>query len=155
MRDHAGPNRIELDVSMAAEQVRLGIHDAGLEAAIPEGPAPAQLAIDVLDVALTHLLHEPRSAIRCGRSHEQMNVVRHQYVCMNGAFVLGAKLIQEAQVKPIVGRTPEAISVIVSALHDVQRHSGDFQASSTRHGKVLHAGITLDSEKPGTDHLFL
>ncbi len=51
LADHARTDRIEFDVAVAAQQVIVGLHRAGLEAAFPKRAGAAVAIVDVADVA--------------------------------------------------------------------------------------------------------
>lgn len=51
LADHACTDRIEFDVAVAAQQVIVGLHRAGLEAAFPEGACATVAIVDEADVA--------------------------------------------------------------------------------------------------------
>jgi hypothetical protein len=50
------------------------------------------LAVEVLRMALSHALHEPRRAEAIVGRHEQMDVVGHQHVSVDSAVEFGRQL---------------------------------------------------------------
>jgi hypothetical protein len=85
MKNHASTHRIELDVPVAGKDVLLGLRQAGTEATFPERAAAAIDAVDVLDVALTQMLHQKRCAAAGLGSQQQMNVIGHQHIGVDSA----------------------------------------------------------------------
>lgn len=80
MFDYPGPDRVELDVGVAGEQVGFRLHQAGFEAPLPQCSAAPIGVIDVGDVASPEVLHGPADAIGVIRSQEQVDVVGHQHI---------------------------------------------------------------------------
>src|SRR6185436_9952888 len=85
--DHACPNRIQLDVSITAQQVELSIDKACAISAFPEPAGALVHSIYVLHVALPKILHQKRYTTLIDWSKEEMQVVCHQHVSVHGAAV--------------------------------------------------------------------
>lgn len=70
------------------EHIGFASRQTGAEAAYPERAAASIGAVDVLPVALTQVLHQQGSAVATRGGKQQMRMVAHQHIGMDGAAVL-------------------------------------------------------------------
>ncbi len=78
--DHARPDRVQLDVALAKQEIRLGLHQGGFVPAVPEGSRAPVAVVDILHVLTPHGDNDLRNRYgACGRD-QQMDVVGHQNV---------------------------------------------------------------------------
>jgi hypothetical protein len=101
--------------------------------------------IEVLDVALPQVAHEPRARIHRLRSEQQMDVVRHQAVGMDGAVVPLGQLPQMRQIHQVVVIVPEASNSIVAALDNMDGNARKDEPQWPRHARdneSSHAALT-------------
>ena len=117
------PDRIELDVSLADEEVSLAIDGRRPEATFPESAAALAAVIDCAHVSAADPLHHARHGVCLVRGHQQMNVIGHQYVRVHRAAVLGGCSAQAIEVEPMVVVREEARCTVVPALDDMQRNA--------------------------------
>ena len=82
--DHPGANRIELDIATAGQQVSVGIDDGRLEATFPARACATVARVEVLDKSAADDAHEARCRIRCVWRQQQMHMIRHKGVRVNG-----------------------------------------------------------------------
>ncbi len=135
--DQAGPDGVEFDVAHAGEEVALRVYEAGAMAPFPQGSGAAVLLVDVLGVAAAHDLQGIGSRGAPVRGDQEVDVVGHEAVGMNGELIFGGQLLPQMEVKLVVLGFEEAGFTVVAALDNVIGHSGQVQAGATRHGKSL------------------
>src|SRR5438270_13999418 len=98
MRAETGTHWIRIDVPIARQQIVLRLDQAGTEAPFPKAAAASIGPIYVLGVQLCDALHQLRAARACGRSEQQMDVIRHEAV---GRQAARSRHEEPAQVKKI------------------------------------------------------
>lgn len=54
---HACAHRVEIDVAVAAQDVGLGVHEAGFISPFPQGACATMIRVELADVATSELLH--------------------------------------------------------------------------------------------------
>ena len=91
--------------------------------------------IHVADVAPPQGLHGAPDATRGAGCHQQMNVIRHQDVCVHGAAFAPRDLAQILQVTDVVDLVEEARAAIVAALDHVLCNAGKVDPEGTGHGR--------------------
>jgi len=128
MGDDVGANGVQLDVTVAQQQVFVVVHQARLVAPFPQRAAAAVGVVDVLHVTPADGLHHAREAVRLARGGEQMHVVGHEHEGVNVAAVLVGALLQAVEIEAVVGLRGEGDLPVVAALHDVLRQAGEVQA---------------------------
>lgn len=131
--DHAGAQGVEFDVAHAGQQVGVSLDEAGFVAAFPQAAGAFVVAVDVLDVAAANGLHEPGYAVLGFRRYQQMNVVGHEHVGMNGAVPIGSRFLEPMEVAVIILLGEETGLSINAALDDMLGQSGQFDAGATGH----------------------
>ena len=70
-----------------------------------------------------------------------MDVVRHQHIGMNVDPIPSTGIRQDLEIESVIVVSEETGSAIVSALHDVARHTGQVHPRLARHSDLL----SLDS----------
>jgi hypothetical protein len=83
----------------------------------------AALVVDVLHVASSYVAHDERDRLRSPRRDEQMDVIGHQHVGVDGAVVPARGMLQTCQIKALVLRDKEGGLAVVTALNDVLGHA--------------------------------
>ena len=119
MFNHVRANWIELDVAIAAKEVVFFLRQARLETSLPERAATAVVPIDVLNVALPESFHHLARTGRCSRCREQVDMVRHQPIGVDGTLALLGVLVEPAEVRLIVLIGVETGLAVVAPLDDV------------------------------------
>ena len=112
MRNHACPDRIQLDIPVAREHVMLRGNEAGPKATLPERAAAPGLFVHSLDVALAQIFHEEGTGVRRVRREKQVHMVGHQAIGVNRAVVPACKKAQVAQVSKVIGIAEKAQAAI-------------------------------------------
>jgi hypothetical protein len=100
----------------------IGLHQARFEPAFPQGAGSPMPVIHVRHVAATKILHRPADALRIVRRQQQVNVIGHQHIGMDGAVPALHSLRQPLQIDPPVVVLEEDRLPIVAPLHDMGRH---------------------------------
>lgn len=118
------------------EQVRFGLDQRGLVAAVPQGAAAAVGGVDVLHVAPAQGDDEPRDALGALGRDKQMDVVRHEGVGMKRAPLLLQGFAQPVEVGLVVLFSEEAGFAVMPALHDVQGYSAEVDAGASGQGEA-------------------
>jgi hypothetical protein len=121
MLHKAGTQRIQLDVPVAGEQVRLRLHDARAVAALPKRARAFVRAIHVLGLELGDVLHEAAAPFGRRRRQEQVNVIGHEAVRMEITIEAVQRTAQAKKIKGAVGIGMKARSAIVAPLNEMHR----------------------------------
>src|SRR6266850_454048 len=122
MRNHACPDRIQLDIPVAREHVMLRGNETGPKAAFPERTAAPGPFVHALYVALAQIFHEEGAGVRRVRREKQVHMIGHQAIGVDGAVVPACKKTQVAQVSKVIGIAEKAAPAIVAALYDMDGH---------------------------------
>ena len=75
MRNHACPDRIQLDISVTREHVMLRGNETGPKATLPERAAAPGPSVDALYVALAQIFHEEGADVRRVRRKKQVHMI--------------------------------------------------------------------------------
>jgi hypothetical protein len=130
---HPGSNGIALDVSITGEQVLLGPHHGGFVPPFPKGTGSLVYPIKIGHVPATRALDGHREAVRLFLAGEQMNVVGHQDIRVDGYSELLGRTSQAPQeVEPISIGTKHVLLVHPANI-DVRGVSGDKGARLAGH----------------------
>lgn len=84
-RGHAGPDRVEFDVAITAEHMRIALDQRRLVAPFPERSGTSVATIELGDVASTQPLHHLRDAAGVLGRRQKMSVIVHQHIGMETA----------------------------------------------------------------------
>ena len=129
MRAHG----IELDVSIAGEDVGVVPGDAGAEPAFPRRAGATMEFVDPADVAAAETVHQPRRRRGARRREQQMDVIGHEDIGVERAAGLGGDLGEIGEVGAPVGVVEEAGLAIDAALDEMDRHAGQQAARPAWH----------------------
>lgn len=127
-RHHAGAHRIELDVTLAGQQVVLGLHRRRAEAALPQRTAAPVCAVDILRMLLPDLLHQRGAALLVLWRQQQMHMVGHQAESMDRAAGALGRHMQYIEIAAIILVGEEDRLPVVAALDHMQRDIGQCEA---------------------------
>ncbi len=109
------------------------IESAGVESILPQVPASAEQAIDVLGIQEIRLSYCPGEGVgRPGDGHN-VDVVRHQAIAKNRQEVGFTADLEKSKILQAVIVSEEDILTVVSALSDVVRLVLDHDSGSSRH----------------------
>ena len=133
MRNHARPDRIQLDIPVARERVMLRGNETGPKATLPERAAAPGPSVDALYVALAQIFHEEGADVRRVRRKKQVHMIGHQAIGVNGTVMPAGKKAQVTQVSKVIGIAEKAQAAIVAALDDMDGHFGNDDSSSAGH----------------------
>src|SRR5437867_10042648 len=133
MRNHACPDRIQLDIPVAREHVMLRGNETGPKATLPERAAAPGLFVHSLDVALAQIFHEEGTGVRRVRREKQVHMGGHQAIRVNRAVVPACKKAQVAEVSKVIGIAEKAQAAIVAALDVMDSHFGNCDYSGAGH----------------------
>jgi hypothetical protein len=122
----------------------------------PQGAGTTMACIEAGDVAAADGLHHARHAAGLRWCHQQVHVVGHQHVGVQGAPVLERGFAQFLPVVQVVRGVSEAGLAVDAALDDVLRHAGEIDAWLSGHvvhpevdaGKARACGIAGGSGSP-------
>ena len=89
--------------------------------------------IECTHIAATAHLHHPRDRTLYIRTDQQMDVVGHQHVTVDGHAVVPGRRLQNLQITGAILVIKEARSTVNLALGDVQWNTGKFEPGTT-HG---------------------
>ncbi len=134
---HPRPHRVELDVALARQQIAFGLHHAGFVAPFPQAAGAPVEAVGVLDVAAPERLNQTRRGARFRRCQQQMDVIGHQGVGVDGAATSASRLFQPMEIAVVIFIGKKARLAVDAALNDVQRVVGEKDAGAAGHGYGL------------------
>lgn len=135
--DHVGAHRVEFDVALAGKQVGFGLDEGGFVAAVPQCAGAAVDGVDVLHVTPTDGDDEVGHGFCVLWREQQVYVVGHEGVGMQGEVFFAQGFAQPVQVSVVVFFCEEAGLAIVSSLHDVQRNGIEMDALAAGHVGTL------------------
>lgn len=133
---HARTQRVELDVALAAQQVVIVHHRAGLVPPLPQRAGPAVVVVDVSHVSATERLHHACHLATRQRGDQQVHVVGHQHVGVDAAVLAPGDVAQILQIADVVDVGEEARLAVVAALDDVLGDAGKVDTGLAGHGRV-------------------
>lgn len=134
---HACTQRVEFDVPMAVHQILPVLDRAGLVAPFPQGSRAVISLVDAADISPSQRLHHSADRpARRGRD-EQVYVVRHQDVGVNGAAFAEGDVPEVVSIAEVVRVGEEAGLAIVSVLDDMLRDIRDVDSGRTRHVRAV------------------
>ena len=148
-----GPNRIELDIPHAPEQMRL-VHGKRGKPRLPEMPAPALALVDKASVAPVGFGEGPRKAGLVRRHGNDVNMVRHQAICPDLSLRPLAPSREEIKLRAIVIIGEESSLTPVAALRDVMRHVRNDKSCMSRADRLLTRSLCdrLGSRESAPSH---
>ena len=148
-----GPNRIELDIPHAPEQMRL-VHGKRGKPRLPEMPAPALAHVDKAGVAPVGFGEGPRKAGLVRRHGNDVNMVRHQAICPDLSLRPLAPSREEIKLRAIVIIGEESSLTPVAALRDVMRHVRNDKSCMSRADRLLTRSLCdrLGSRESAPSH---
>src|SRR6202007_1952759 len=111
----AGPRGVELDVAAAVEKITRAADRRGPITALPQGPAPPAGGIDISDVAPAKRLHRAGQAGLVGGGHEEMQVVVHQDIGVDGAVMGCCRFAEPCVQAPVIVLAKEDRLAVVAA----------------------------------------
>lgn len=126
--DHAGSNGIEVDVSVATEDIVGAVDQAGLVAALPQGARASMAGVEESGVLSPQPVHHRRDGTRARWRNQQMRVIVHQDVSVQDAFRLEHGFTQQRQIAEPIRIIQKAREAIVAPLDDVLRNRGQVKA---------------------------
>jgi hypothetical protein len=83
--------------------------------------------VDVADAAPPERLHDAHTASGFCRRHQQVNVIGHEHIGVNGAVFGPHDLAKVVPIALVVDGGEEARLPIVAALYDVARNMGEIE----------------------------
>ena len=92
---------------------------AGLDPAFPQGAGSLIGPVDVLPVAAADSWHQQACSFRWFQRDQEMYVVGHEDIGVNGTAVIGSRLLQPMAVAVVILLGKEARLPIDAALHKV------------------------------------
>lgn len=149
---HARSHRVEPGIAIAGLHVAVAVDQAGLEPPFPKRAGAVIACIEGGYITTAQRLHHLRRRARLVRRDQQMHVVCHKNVGMQGAVEsLGgfAELLQVAKVVTVCG---EARLAVNATLDHVLRYTGQVEAGQSSHGRDECCGVCTVSTGPVSDN---
>ena len=129
MRYHPGPHRVQFDISAAGQQILLAIHGRRLEAAFPQGAAAPIGVVEMPHIAPADRLHPLAEAVRRRGRGQDVDVVGHQHIGMNGAAGFLRRIAQAVEIKAVIRVGRKCDAPIIAALNQVVRQVRDVETT--------------------------
>lgn len=100
--DHARSYRIELNVTLASQQVVVGLDETRTKTPLPQRTRTTIPPVDTLNVALPQPLHQVRDAVGRLAGDEQVNVFGHQNIGLDRNTFRGRGSGKRLEIEPEV-----------------------------------------------------
>jgi phosphopantetheinyl transferase len=139
---HAGPHRIQFNITHARQQVTLAVDQTRFETPFEERSGALVGLIDVTDIPPADRLHQTGNPARSLAHCQQMNMIRHLHECVKLAVVLHQGFTQIFEIDRVIIFIKENRLAIIAALHNVLRNIRQVEARETRHGFGMFKGLT-------------
>ena len=128
-------HRVELDVAADGQQVELGVDDGGAVTPLPQRAAASMLLVEIRDVVTSDPLHHPCQALIVGRRSQQVQVIRHEHIGMDGHLELPCSLLEPAEEGQMVIGITEDGQAVMATLDDVVRLVRNDESGKAGHGR--------------------
>ncbi len=128
-----GAYRVEIHIGHAREQVTLRLDQGGLVTPLPQGAAALLDGVEIAHIAPAHRLHHLRQTIHRLRRGQQMKVVAHQDIGVQGDTKLRRAFMQQIQQHLIIRCAGENGLPVVAALDNVMGVTGQREPRKTGH----------------------
>jgi hypothetical protein len=139
MLHHPRPHRIELDIAITGEKVLVGVDQRRAVSALPECPRALVRVVEVPDVIAPHALHGLADPILGLRRDQQVDVVCHQHVGVDGTAMLAAGGREFPVEEAVVVVAAEDRLAIIAPLNDVLGMTTEHKTREPRHGNPTNA----------------
>jgi hypothetical protein len=119
MCHHRGPHGVEFDIAQTQQEIGLGFDYTGSVAALPQGAGALIRGVDIGHIAPPNGLHPFGNAIGPRGRYEQMDMIGHQDIGMDGAAITFGSVVNGGEVQAIVLVSEENRLAIIAPLDDV------------------------------------
>src|SRR5450830_796945 len=113
--------RILFNIMTAKQQIKLGGEHRSLVAPLPQSAAAAVLLIEIRHVVAPYQLHHSCQPFNIGRRCQQMEMVWHQYVGVNGNFEASGAFFEPVKEDVMISGIAENRLLVMATLNDVVR----------------------------------
>jgi len=127
------PDWIEVDVPMASDQVSAGRHEARVESTFPQCAGSPISSVEVAGILPGRCVNRARDADRIDRGYQQVHMVWHQNIAMQGHSDIHRRLGQQVPELQIVALASKDALSIVPPMHDVGWRTRDEMAMRSWH----------------------
>ena len=132
---HARPHRVQVNVDHASQKIALTLNEVAAVTALPQGAGALMAQVEVAHISAAHRLHHLRQALIGFGGEQQMEVVVHDHVGMDGHLESLRMLLPQGQETLTVGVITHDGLAVIAALDDVVRVSGNGEAGLAGHGQ--------------------
>jgi hypothetical protein len=108
------------------------------ESVLPKMSASTMCSVDVLGVEQMRLSQGIGEAIHCSGGGNQVNMVRHQAIGLDGQTMALPLLVQYLQIGPAIPVAEEHVLLVVPSLSDVMRTPRNDYSCGSRHECVAY-----------------
>ena len=130
----ARPHRVEFDVAVTRQKIRLALGETRAEASFPQGAAARVCAVDVLPIALTEVLHHQGGAVGFFWRQQQVDMMGHQHLSVNRAAEARGELSQFVEIAVVIFFCLETNRAVIATLDDMPGDAGQAQPGAAWHG---------------------
>jgi len=142
---HLGTDRVQFDVARTGQEVVVAVDQGGPVAAFPERAGAVVGGVEILHVPPTHGLQDLGETLRLLRRHEQMEMVGHQHVSVDGGPMLQRQSAEALKKTGVVLLSHENRRPVIAPLDDVQGGARNKEAGQSGHlGKLDTVGAPMD-----------
>src|SRR5688572_21192440 len=92
-------------------------------------------AVHMLNIVLVETSHQHRARAYLSWCEEQVHMIRHQTIGVHRATRVARERLEVAQIRKAISVAKEAVATVVPALNDMERHTGDHVAGTSRHAE--------------------
>jgi hypothetical protein len=140
---HGCAHRVELNISIAVQQIGVAIYQGRFVASFPERSGAVVAVVDVADVSPPQRLHEAGDLSAAGRRHQQVDVIGHQYIGMHGTAFTQRDLLEILQVALAVHVSEKAGLAVIAALDHMLRDTWEVKAWPAWHRRLLAKDLSV------------
>ena len=131
--DHARAHRIEFDIAHAGEQVVITGDQASFVPSFPKSAAFCISMVHICDVMTADKLNQSADGFSVRRGDQQVDMIGHQNIGMNGAIMLLDAFVKPVQVGGIILVAKERGLTTIATLDDVSGDARQIEARLSWH----------------------
>jgi hypothetical protein len=139
---HASEYGVEFDIAVAVQHIAFAVDEAGFVAAFSHCSGTLATRVELTDIGTSEFLHEASDGSDFGWRGQQMDVVAHQYVCVQSGSGVEQCFAKQHQVMLPIVVVEKAGQSIVAALDNVLRNIGQVESWLSGH-RIRIGGVCL------------
>jgi len=119
MGHHRSTYGVEFNIARTEQEIGLSLNQTRAVASLPQGAGAVIGGVDIGHIAATNGLHQFGQSIGLRGRHQQMDMIGHQDISMDGTARAFSRVLHRGEVEAIVFVTKENRLAIMTPLDDV------------------------------------